>query len=221
MYYHNLFATLDDSDYIRPIPQGRWFARTARNHGQLPRPASSLNPPLREVAPRRGIHSAPCCDLPENMYVDMTGKPESNFTNTFAGSASNYCQMKDPPLEGDLERVHLNTNGMAESLTNVLSQPIGNSPVAKAPMDTIFPPQHPIHDKTDIPKDIVDLSVQQVCQCLMILNMPELIPKFMYAQVNGLLLCNISVNDLVEEFDMGTLKAKKLKLFANEGWRPC
>ena len=70
-----------------------------------------------------------------------------------------------------------------------------------------------------VPKDITDLTVSQIGDCLRLLKLDKHVDDFEEMQIDGALLTTLSAEMLNYEFGMSLLKATKLKQFC-QGWRP-
>ena len=72
----------------------------------------------------------------------------------------------------------------------------------------------------DIPEDITPLTVDEVAECLRLLNLGMYVRKFVDYQVDGELLKAFNYEDLHKEFGISVVNAKKIERFAKHGWRP-
>ena len=70
-----------------------------------------------------------------------------------------------------------------------------------------------------VPKNIKDLTVSQIGDCLRLLNLDKHVDDFEEMQIDGALLNTLSAEMLHNEFGMSLLKATKFKRFC-QGWRP-
>ena len=80
-------------------------------------------------------------------------------------------------------------------------------------------PASNIQTMEDVPPDIERLSVEDVCQCLHMLNMDPHIPDFRSHQIDGKLLASMKETVLVNEFRFTDFNASKIMRFTR-GWRP-
>ncbi len=71
----------------------------------------------------------------------------------------------------------------------------------------------------EVPEDISELTVEDLSQCLCMLNMAEHVQAFADKLVDGDLLKDLNAEDIKEEFGITGLNAKKLAKFV-KGWRP-
>ena len=71
----------------------------------------------------------------------------------------------------------------------------------------------------DVPADLTTLTVEDVCQCLSLMNMDLHIAEFRTHQIDGKLLHDIRENVLLKEFHFTPFNASKLMRFVR-GWRP-
>ncbi|XP_053318617.1 uncharacterized protein LOC128490657 [Spea bombifrons] len=71
----------------------------------------------------------------------------------------------------------------------------------------------------DIPVDLRPLTVNQVCECLQLLNMKQYTATFKRAQVDGQLLYELDHDMMKNSLGMTALSSVKLSRF-RDGWRP-
>ena len=76
-----------------------------------------------------------------------------------------------------------------------------------------------IQDIEDIPEELNDMTVEDVCACLELLSMPEYSTGFRRKQVDGGLLIELDKDILLKEFNFSPFNASKLIRFTR-GWRP-
>ena len=76
-----------------------------------------------------------------------------------------------------------------------------------------------IQNVDDIPDELYDLTVEDVCACLQLLNMADHSSDFRKKQVDGGLLMGLDENVLQKEFHFSPFNASKLLRFTR-GWRP-
>ena len=76
-----------------------------------------------------------------------------------------------------------------------------------------------ISDLHQVPKDIRNLTVSQIGDCLCLLKLDKHVNDFEEMQIDGALLNTLSAEMLHYEFSMSLVKATKLKQFC-QGWRP-
>ena len=76
-----------------------------------------------------------------------------------------------------------------------------------------------ISDLHQVPRNIKDLTVSQIGDCLCLLKLDKHVDDFEEMQIDGALLNTLSAEMLHNEFGMSLLKATKLKRFC-QGWRP-
>ena len=86
-------------------------------------------------------------------------------------------------------------------------------------------PRTPIHNLSDIPRDLSSLTVSQLGDVLVILGMGSYSHAFKWHSVDGQLLMSLTDRDsmiqmMQESFQMQGLEALKLFNFAQNGWRP-
>jgi len=72
----------------------------------------------------------------------------------------------------------------------------------------------------EVPTDISSLSVEDVLQCLRLLNFHRYVDKFSAEQVDGEMLMSVDREMLIEDFGFKRFEALKLQKFAHRGWRP-
>ncbi|XP_044139316.1 uncharacterized protein LOC122929718 [Bufo gargarizans] len=71
----------------------------------------------------------------------------------------------------------------------------------------------------DVPKDLYNLNVSQVCQCLKLLNMNQYVEAFETAQVDGQLVYDLKPDMMKSCLGMNEFHIVKLLKF-RDGWRP-
>ena len=76
-----------------------------------------------------------------------------------------------------------------------------------------------IQTMEDVPADVEKLSVEDVCQCLRLLNMDAHIPEFRSHQIDGKLLAGMNEKVLINDFRLTDFNASKILRFTR-GWRP-
>ena len=64
-----------------------------------------------------------------------------------------------------------------------------------------------------------DMTPEQVAECLVELDMGEHAERFLDIGVNGLILMNLTKEDLRRDFDITGMQATRLLKFAREGWK--
>ena len=64
-----------------------------------------------------------------------------------------------------------------------------------------------------------DMSPEQVAECLEELDMGEHVERFLNIGVDGLILMNLTKEDLRRDFDVTGMQATRLLKFAREGWK--
>ena len=84
------------------------------------------------------------------------------------------------------------------------------SPGPKSPVFTSF---------TEVPQDVSQMTINQVCSCLRLLKLEQFAHNFVDNQVDGRLLMEYSVEDL-QLLGLNKIQAKKLEMFAKKNWRP-
>ena len=72
----------------------------------------------------------------------------------------------------------------------------------------------------DIPDDVSQISVDEVSDCLRLLNLGNIVNEFREKQVDGSLMTSLDVQTLVDCFSMPRFDAVKLEKFFNSNWRP-
>ncbi len=64
-----------------------------------------------------------------------------------------------------------------------------------------------------------DMTPEDVADCLRDLNLGEFAPRFLELEVDGLILMNLTKQDLDRDFNMKGQQASRLLAFAREGWK--
>ena len=72
----------------------------------------------------------------------------------------------------------------------------------------------------DVPEDISQLSVNELMDCLVLLNLSPYIPMMQKKKVDGRLLMCMQEDELKTVFGLSDFNATKLVQFAKCGWRP-
>ena len=73
----------------------------------------------------------------------------------------------------------------------------------------------------DVPLDVEDFTVEQVCRTLKLLCMPKLAATFEEQSIDGQLMMSIVTEEsLIEDFRCSRFEARKLILFFKNKWRP-
>ncbi|XP_073435470.1 uncharacterized protein [Dendrobates tinctorius] len=84
---------------------------------------------------------------------------------------------------------------------------------------TLIPSEDTFSSINDIPKDLRNLTVSQVCQCLKLLNMNQYEEAFKSAQVDGQLVYDLNHEMMTSCLGMNGLNVVKFMKF-RDGWRP-
>ncbi|XP_073508786.1 uncharacterized protein [Phyllobates terribilis] len=84
---------------------------------------------------------------------------------------------------------------------------------------TVIPSENTFSSISDIPKDLRNLTVSQVCQCLKLLNMNQYEEAFKSAQVDGQLVYDLNHEMMTSCLGMNGLNVVKFMKF-RDGWRP-
>ena len=79
--------------------------------------------------------------------------------------------------------------------------------------------QREINSMEDVPKDVSVLTADNVCKCLVLLNMERHLVEFQRRHVNGRLLITLKETVLINEYKFTPFNASKLIRFIR-GWRP-
>lgn len=80
-------------------------------------------------------------------------------------------------------------------------------------------PQKRLLTVDDIPDDAETLNVEQLCDCLVILDMSGHVNKFRQKQIDGRVLSGCKQTYLMNDLGVSDLQASKLLRFMR-GWRP-
>lgn len=73
---------------------------------------------------------------------------------------------------------------------------------------------------SQIPTNVDQFTIDQVSQCLRLLNLGRYVAAFKERKMNGTILAKASEKMLMEHFQMDALEAQQLVMFAQQGWRP-
>ena len=72
----------------------------------------------------------------------------------------------------------------------------------------------------DVQQPINTLSIQQLADCMHLLNMPHHAPTFQSQQIDGSLANHLNDDILIKEFSFTRFEALKFVQFVKHGWRP-
>ena len=72
----------------------------------------------------------------------------------------------------------------------------------------------------EVPTDVSLLSVEDVVQCLVWLNLQKYVDKFRAELIDGALLTSLDQRVLMEDFGFRRIEAIRLERFARHGWKP-
>jgi hypothetical protein len=72
----------------------------------------------------------------------------------------------------------------------------------------------------EVPDDVTSLTVEDVVDCLRLLNLHKYVNVFREQQIDGALLTSLDQQLLVNEFQFKRFDALKLEKFACHRWRP-
>lgn len=73
---------------------------------------------------------------------------------------------------------------------------------------------------SQIPANVDQFTIDQVSQCLRLLNLGRYVAPFKERKMNGTFLAKASEEMLMQHFQMDALEAQQLVMFAQQGWRP-
>ena len=73
---------------------------------------------------------------------------------------------------------------------------------------------------SELPSDAQSLTVDELSQCMQLLNLQQYVKLFREQQIDGALLLSLDSDVLIEDFGFKRFDAIKLVKFAREGWRP-
>ncbi|KAM4036874.1 uncharacterized protein ACNLHF_015698 [Anomaloglossus baeobatrachus] len=138
----------------------------------------------------------PCYSAVETIYIDISELKESKKTPLENTTKCNVYQLHPVPLPKPVFRN--------------LSQKNVNS---------VIPSAENFSSINDIPKDLRNLTVNQVCQCLTLLNMNQYVEAFKSAQVDGQLVYDLNHDMMTSCLGMNGLNVVKFIKF-RDGWRP-
>ena len=196
--------------------------------------------PKREPLPKRDgskrvVHS-PKVELPHQGTIPLSAQSPQVLSSSISSikkvlEGQNMGLFKREPLVGKVppvpkrQPIQPSSGGQSPRILTTSSLSL-----QEVPEDRSIPPssggQSPrilttsFSSLEEVPEDRSTLTVGEMCQCLSLLKMDEHIPKFKHMQVDGRLLKNCSISNLVEDFDMSKIAAMKLKMFSDEGWYP-
>ncbi|XP_069621664.1 uncharacterized protein [Ranitomeya imitator] len=132
----------------------------------------------------------------EPIYIDISELNESKKTPLENKLKCNVYQMPPVPLPKPNDR---NSSQKATK--------------------TVIPSEATFSSINDIPKDLRNLTVSQVCQCLKLLNMSQYEEAFKSAQVDGQLVYDLNHEMMTSCLGMNRLNVVKFMKF-RDGWRP-
>ena len=138
----------------------------------------------------------------------------ANLENKTVATSSAYVSNEPcdvPPLpEKKTASVHSNRPKYSNTSAN---RPLPLAP--PGPYRTRF-----FHHLREVPKDISEVGISGISDCLHLLNLEHCIARFAENQIDGRLLQNLSKEGLIKAFDMSDLQAEKILMFAQGAWRP-
>lgn len=138
----------------------------------------------------------PCYSTIEPIYIDISELNNKNKTPLENKGKCNAYQMLPVPMPKP-----------------VVGQPSQNATKTEIPTANDF------SSINDIPKDLHNLTVNQVCQCLKLLNMNQYVEAFESAQVDGQLVYDLHPDMMKSCLGMNALNVLKFLKF-RDGWRP-
>ncbi|XP_033097108.1 uncharacterized protein LOC117101263 [Anneissia japonica] len=77
-----------------------------------------------------------------------------------------------------------------------------------------------ISQKDDLPQDLKMLTLDQVQDCLNLLHLERLADKFKENDIDGIILCDLSKDMLINDLGLTRIEALKLRKFIDQKWLP-
>ena len=151
--------------------------------------------------------------------VDISDKPQAHLTSEIHSYANVLQTAAISPRV-----VAKDENQISQSEVVLHENKISQSgpeaqQVIGAPQQSGGASSKAISNLLQVPKDIEDLTVSQIGDCLRLLKLDKHVNDFEEIQIDGALLNALSAEMLHHELGISLLKATKLKQFC-QGWRP-
>ena len=197
--------------------------RTA--HGLIPKSTNRIRLPLlSESDSGKGSHCAMedmSSDDSDEVFYPSNEKSKNMTSIPRVQAIRRNRSDSDAPVDASRGYVNLALSGHYPSSSSMSSIPTVVTNVSYFSLGQLgLHTDGRFRSLDDIPRDISSLTVEDVAQCLRMLNMGMYVRKFIDYQVDGDLLNIFTYEDLHKEFGISIAMAKKLERFAKQGWRP-
>ena len=151
-------------------------------------------------------------ESPENSEVSGETKDET-AENQAEGPSEEPAFLEDTPKENKKRT----TATRIRRLTNksVPLPPIQGTTASVSPQTSLQ-----LSSFSHLPSDLKGLTVEEVSECLRLLNLAHHVEKFRHSQIDGVLLMDIDRNMLKQELNFTEFETMKMLKFLHCGWRP-
>lgn len=144
---------------------------------------------------------------------------ESTWSAADYESTNRSCEISET-TESDYEPYQPQSPETPQPPKPKPTPPLPKSTASSRPKEDIRTNAGAIERTSDIPKQLNGLSCSQLADCLRLLNMEAYVDGFLENQIDGKLLLELDESILTTDLKVSRLHARKLLVFAHQGWRP-
>ena len=236
----------EEAVYVKPEVDENTTSATGRDDDRSSEhPATKTEPPQKK-SPRKGSRLFQGVDYvlckPTGIILNSAVQEQEQQLQ----NGSVHCGEQSPRQSGNVFTVCHHLSGSSAQLQTVCkpkfstdrSSPIvlvENRTQCKELSETTNPPEScPLQEDVcpycyvdgvypslyQVPTDVSLLSVEDVVQCLVWLNLHKYVDKFRAELIDGALLTSLDQQVLMEDFGFRRIEAIRLERFARHGWKP-
>lgn len=222
MYDRSLVKTADDiNPYVEPAEYVRLPVRLPRSTSadDTGKDKPAVKP--RGNKPPTNTRPLPATPAQPGVVLNKAGVYQSL---TMAKSAGSTMQEN---LYSELNEVQRQKQLLQQQQRKPAKPPTGVAQVVGAVAPSVVaavqqptPASGKFSTIHDVPKDVSNLSTNEVGDCLKLLKLEKHADAFIDNQIDGEMLQNLDEGILVTDLGLSTLSARKLIMFVKDGWRP-
>ncbi|KAK6476893.1 hypothetical protein HHUSO_G23401 [Huso huso] len=166
---------------------------------------------------------------PQNLYADI--EPIYMDLKKQGDAFSLYCSLDKPVSPPEVPAWPLTLKPQIPAKPQPFPKPSSpfQEPISllQKPISTLQEPISPLqepelstyHSLAEVPQDLHSLSIREVCDCLLLLNLGSYTQAFLQEQIDGDLLYELDHIHMRDTLGMSSLHITKLLRF-RQGWRP-
>lgn len=146
----------------------------------------------------------------ENVYASIEPSQYLTLRDTGKTDDNTYAELS-PPVDASSDIAD-------DSSKKKKKKPLGTFHLKKNTKK--MKEQKPISSFDAVPTDLAGLSVDEITDCLTLLNLDQHAAEFKANQIDGVMLKDLDQQILMEDFGMSRFDSRKLNKFVHDGWRP-